>query len=237
MPTKPFPRRHERRPSPLRWLGAVSRAEAAIGVRARRVSFTELTENLPARTKRRKALAPNREPRISPAPVSLRARLTIRQKFLSEISRLATPRIGALLPGRSGTGESFTASSSGPRARSVVPKLARGDHLSLRGARLMTERVPLPRNVLAAEVFLGSQGVVRAATQGEVGCEVGSASCEGLQVVKLEVARLAATLSVRIDVTAASAVALEHFASLGCGDGGNVNSSPCPSLHPRFMSS
>ena len=82
----------------------------------------------------------------------------------------------------------------------------------------MTERVPLPRNVFAAEVFLGRQGVMRRAAQGQVGCDVGSASCERLQVVKLEVARLAATLSVRIDVTAASTVAPEHFASLGCGD-------------------
>ena len=82
----------------------------------------------------------------------------------------------------------------------------------------MTERVPLPRNVLATEVLLGSQRVMRRAAQGQVGGEVGSASCERLQVVKLEVARLAATLSVRIDVAAASAVAPEHFASLGRGD-------------------
>ena len=82
----------------------------------------------------------------------------------------------------------------------------------------MTERVPLPRNLLAPEVFFGRQGVVRRAAQGQVGCDVGSASCERLQVVKLEVACLSATFSVRIDVTAASAIAPEHFASLGCGD-------------------
>ena len=82
----------------------------------------------------------------------------------------------------------------------------------------MTKRVSLPRNVLATEVFLGSQGVMRRTAQGQVGGDVGSAPRERLQVVKLEVARLAATLSVRIDVTAASAVAPEYFASLGCGD-------------------
>ena len=82
----------------------------------------------------------------------------------------------------------------------------------------MTERIPLPRDVLAAEVFLGGQGVVRRAAQGQVGCDVGSASGEWLQMMKLEVVRFAATLTPRIDVTAASAVAPEHFASLGRGD-------------------
>ena len=82
----------------------------------------------------------------------------------------------------------------------------------------MTERVPLPRNVLAAEILLGSQGVVRRAAQGQVGRDVGSASCERLQVVKLEVACLAATLSVRIDVAAASAVSLEQGPAFGCRD-------------------
>jgi hypothetical protein len=80
----------------------------------------------------------------------------------------------------------------------------------------MTERVALPRNALAAEVILGGQGVVCRTAQGQVGGDAGSACCERLQMVKLEVARLAATLTARIDVTAASAVAPEHLASLGC---------------------
>jgi hypothetical protein len=81
----------------------------------------------------------------------------------------------------------------------------------------MTERAALPRQVLAAEVFLRGKSVVRCATQGQIGRNAGSASCERLQMVKLEVVRLAATLTARIDVAAASAVALEHFTSLGCG--------------------
>jgi hypothetical protein len=82
----------------------------------------------------------------------------------------------------------------------------------------MTERVPLSRNALAPEVFLGGKRIVRRAAQGQVGRDVGSAPCERLQVVKLEVVRLAATFTARIDVSAASTVALEHCASFGRGD-------------------
>jgi hypothetical protein len=53
----------------------------------------------------------------------------------------------------------------------------------------MTERVPRLRNELAPEVFLRGQSIVRRAAQGQVRRDIGSASCERLQVVKLEVAR------------------------------------------------
>jgi hypothetical protein len=82
----------------------------------------------------------------------------------------------------------------------------------------MTERVSLRRHVLAAEVLLGGERVVRHAAQGQVGRDVGSASCERPQMVKLEVVRFAATLTPGIDVTAASIVASKHVASLSCGD-------------------
>jgi hypothetical protein len=82
----------------------------------------------------------------------------------------------------------------------------------------MAQRVAFQRNVLAAEVFLGGQGVVRRAAQSQVGGRVGSASRERLQMVKLEVMPLTTTPTARVDVSTLAAISTEHFSSLGCGD-------------------
>ena len=73
----------------------------------------------------------------------------------------------------------------------------------------------------APEVCFGGERIVRCAAQGQVGSEVLAASCERLEMVQVEIARLAAALTALVDEAAAARVAYEYRA-FHCGRNGSA---------------
>ncbi len=83
----------------------------------------------------------------------------------------------------------------------------------LSAERFVQERLTFFRHQLPAEILLRRQPVVRAATQSKVRNDMQALPAERLQMMKLEVASLAASLTPRIDIAASTAVPPLHLAS------------------------
>ena len=80
-------------------------------------------------------------------------------------------------------------------------------------------RVPaLLLDELAAEVFFRRERVMSRTAQGQVRCDIRSALGERLQMMQLQVARLAAARPVRVGIAAPPAITLEDLTPFGRGN-------------------
>jgi hypothetical protein len=73
-------------------------------------------------------------------------------------------------------------------------------------------------DVRATEVLFRLQRVVSGTSQCQVRSEIRAALGERLDVMQLQVARLAAAPALRVDVAAATAITFEDLAPFGCGN-------------------
>ena len=96
--------------------------------------------------------------------------------------------------------------------------------------RFVSARAPPLGNEPFAKVVLGSERIVRRATQRQIRGHVRTVLREWLQMVQLEIARFSAAQATRVDIRAARAVAPIHLAPHRRGD----VSAALATLTPRF---
>lgn len=82
----------------------------------------------------------------------------------------------------------------------------------------MSCRIASARDTLLSEVFLGGQCIVSRAAKHKIAGDALAARREWLEMMQLQEPCLATPLTALVDVRAAPAVALIHFASLGCAN-------------------